>query len=457
MSVRFTYADALAAIWERSGYDRGFISNPFAGDDAARLGLRRTEAVLERFGNPHRTYRIVHIAGSKGKGSTTTMLDAILRAAGIRTGRYVSPHLHSYRERIVVDNQPIAEAAFANLTRRALAATEAVERDRPELGEVTAWELTTAMALLWYAEAGCEWAAIEVGLGGTLDATNVVTPEVSIITRLDYEHTAILGETIEEIAANKAGIIKPGKPVVTARQLPAAMTVIAERAGELGCALLTQDRDFHTVGNDRAFTYDDASGTIPGLATALIGRHQVENAGLAIAAARLAIDPPPSAIRAGLADAVNPGRFEIVPLANGSTVVIDGAHTPIAAEALRLALDDRFPGQRAQVIAGMLQGKDADRVLAQLDPIAAAWHLTPLATPRSMAVDDLAAHLATSAAPVARHASVAAALAAVTDLPAPALIVVTGSLSTAAEARVALGLAANDPAPTAPKAGPRVS
>ena len=454
MPTPFTYADALAAIWDRSGYDRGFISNPFAGDDAARLGLRRTDAILERLGNPHRRYRIVHIAGSKGKGSTTTMLAAILRASGVRTGRYVSPHLHSYRERIVVDDDPIAEADFAALTRRALDATEAVERAQPDLGEVTAWELTTAMALLWYAEAGCDWAVIEVGLGGTLDATNVVTPEVSVITRLDYEHTAILGDTIEEIAANKAGIIKPGKPVVTAHQVPAALEVIAARADELGCALHVQDRDFSTSGTDREFSYRDAAGHLDGLGTALIGRHQVENAGLAIAAARLAIDPPDDAIRTGLAAAVNPGRFEIVLVPTGTTVVIDGAHTPIAADALRVALEDRFPGQRAHVVAGMLQGKDADRVLAYLEPVAASWHLAPLATPRSMRVDELAAQLAPANAPVTRHASVASALAAVTSLPAPALIVVTGSLSTAAEARVALGLATNDPAP---KAAPRVS
>ncbi|MGC4106357.1 MAG: folylpolyglutamate synthase/dihydrofolate synthase family protein [Thermomicrobiales bacterium] len=456
MPAPFTYADALAAIWDRSGYDRGFISNPFAGDDAARLGLRRTDAILERFGNPHHTYRIVHVAGSKGKGSTTTMLDAILRAAGLRTGRYVSPHLHSYRERIVVDNEPISEADFAGLTRRALEATLTVERERPELGDVTAWELTTAMALIWYAETGCDWAVIEVGLGGTLDATNVVMPEVSVITRLDYEHTAILGDTIEEIAANKAGIIKPGKPVVSAHQLPAAMAVITARADELGSRLLIQDRDFTVNGSDRDFTFADASDTIAGLATSLIGRHQVENAGLAIAAARLAMGPTDDAIRAGLSDVVNPGRFEIVPLPNGSIVVIDGAHTPIAANALRVALEERFPGRQAEMIVGMLQGKDADHVLANLAPAVAAWHLTPLDTPRTMPVDELAAHLGTTnaTAPEMRHESVSAALARVTSPSTQALIVVTGSLSTAAEARVALGLAENDPAP---KATPRVS
>ncbi|MGC4190440.1 MAG: folylpolyglutamate synthase/dihydrofolate synthase family protein [Thermomicrobiales bacterium] len=454
MPAIHTYADALGAIWDRSGYDRGFISNPFAGDDAARLGLRRTEAILERSGNPHRRYRIVHVAGSKGKGSTTTMIDAILRAAAVRTGRYVSPHLHSYRERIVVDDEPISETDFALLTQRAIAATEDVEHTHPELGEVTAWELTTAMALLWYAETGCAWAVIEVGLGGTLDATNIVTPEVSVITRLDYEHTAILGDTIEEIAANKAGIIKPGKPVVSANQLPAAMNVIAARAHDLGCQLLIEDRDFSATGSDSNFTFHDATGTIADLASSLIGRHQVENAGLAIEAARLAIAPADEAIRAGLAQVVNPGRFEVVSLPNGATVVIDGAHTPVAADALRVALGDRFPGQRAQVVIGMLQGKDANHLLANIAPVVSAWHLAPLETPRTMRVDDLATDLGTPTVPVFRHPSVAGALASVTSQSAGALIVVTGSLSTASEARVALGIATNDPAPTS---APRVS
>lgn len=454
MAARFSYDDALSAIWERSGYDRGFVSNPFAGDDAARLGLRRTDAVLQRLGDPHRRYRIVHVAGSKGKGSTTTMIDAILRAAGFRTGRYVSPHLHSYRERIAVDDTPISEPDFARLTARALEATAAVERAQPALGEVTAWELTTAMALSWYAEAGCDWAVIEVGLGGTLDATNVVTPEVSVITRLDYEHTAILGDTIEEIAGNKAGIIKPGKPVVSANQLPGAMDVIRNRAAALGSRLLVQDRDFSTTGSDRDFSYQDASCMIARLHTALIGQHQVENAGLAIAAARLAVEPPEAAIRTGLAQAMLPGRFEIVPLANGRTVVIDGAHTPIAALALRRALETRFPGQRAGLVIGMLQGKDADHVLEHLAPLAAAWHLAPLATPRTMPVEDLAAHLPATAAPVSRHTSVADALAAATDDDRAPLVVVTGSLSTVAESRVTLGLAANDPTPSV---APRVS
>lgn len=452
--TQLSYTDALGAIWERSGYDRGFISNPFAGDDAARLGLLRTAAILKAMGNPQRRYGIVHVAGSKGKGSTTTMVNAIFRAAGVRSGRYVSPHLHSYRERIVVNDEPISEDDFADLTGRAFTIMHEIEREHPELGETTAWEVTTAMALAWYAEVGCDWAAIEVGLGGTLDATNVVDPHVSVITRLDYEHTAILGETIGEIAANKAGIIKPGKPVVSARQIPEAMAVISSRAGALGCPLQIQDRDFSSTGTDRDFTWQDVSGTLDGLHTALIGRHQVENAGLAIAAVRIALDPPEQAIRTGLATATIAGRFEIVTLPSGATVVIDGAHTPIAAEALRDAIGERFPDQRVAFVIGMLQGKDGDHVLGNLAPITAEWHLAPLSSPRTMAASELASHVPDDGRPVTMHASVANALATLVDGANAPLIVVTGSLSTVAEARVALGLAANDPAPTVP---PRVS
>src|SRR5699024_2037720 len=166
-----TFDHALAALHDRSGYDRGFISNPFAGDEAARNGLRRTRAVLDRLGNPERTLSIVHVAGSKGKGSTCVAIDAILRAAEYRSGRSLSPHLHSWRERIVIDDAPIDEHAFARITGDVLTAAEAIEAETPELGGVTAFELGTAMALLAFQRSGCDIAILEVGLGGTLDAT----------------------------------------------------------------------------------------------------------------------------------------------------------------------------------------------------------------------------------------------------------------------------------------------
>ncbi|HYJ12980.1 MAG TPA: Mur ligase family protein, partial [Thermomicrobiales bacterium] len=212
MNEPFDYSSAMAFIHERSGYDRGFISNPFAGDEAARLGLLRTERVLVALGRPDLAYPILHVAGSKGKGSTSTLLASIFTAAGWKCGRFLSPHLHRFNERFAIDDKIISDSAFAARVRDVREAALAVEADDPDMGRLTAWELSTVIALLWFQQQACDVVVLEVGMGGTLDATNVVQPAASLITRLDLEHTAILGNTIEEIAANKAGIIKAGAP-----------------------------------------------------------------------------------------------------------------------------------------------------------------------------------------------------------------------------------------------------
>ena len=450
MPLDDSYRTALAAIWDRSGYDRGFISDPFAGDEAARRGLKRTSAVLDALGNPQEHLALLHVAGSKGKGSTTVLLDAILRAAGLRSGRYISPHLHSYRERIVVDDAMIGEAEFAALTADVMAAVASAEAAHPDLGRVTAFELTTAMALAWFARSGCEIAVIEVGLGGTLDATNVIEPLVSTITRLDYEHTAILGDTLAEIASNKAGIIKPGRPAVTIAQPAEALAVIEARAAEVRSPLLVGERDWFIDGDEAGFAVRGPWGTTGDLRTALAGQHQVENAALAVAAIKasgLAIDD--RAIRAGLAQARHPGRFERVAVNATTTVILDGAHTPIAAQALAAALARQFPDMPAVVVAGMLQDKPPAPFLAPLTDAAERWLVTELASPRTMPGPVLVDALRGLGQPVETAASVATGLDAAIASGAP-LIVVTGSLTTVAEARVALGLATNDPAPISP-------
>jgi dihydrofolate synthase/folylpolyglutamate synthase len=441
VSTITTPDQALAALHDRSGYDRGFVSNPFAGDDAARLGLRRTQAMLDHLGNPERAYPIVHVAGSKGKGSTCVFVDGILRAAGRRTGRYLSPHLHRWHERFVVDDEPIAETAFTALTAAGIAAAEAVEAARPELGTVTAFELTTAMALLHFREQGCDLAVVEVGLGGTLDATNVVDPAVAGITPLDYEHTAIRGETMAEIAGNKAGIIKPARPVVSAAQPVEGMAVIEARAAELGAPLLVAGRDWRVIGSDRDFTAEGAWGAFRDLTAALPGPHQVDNAGLAIAAVHL-LDPAidEGAVRAGLREARLPGRFEIVPLPAGRTAVLDGAHTPVAATALAAALRDRYPGRAVTAVIGMLRDKDPAQVIASLLPVIDRWFDDAAASQMYMAVHALALDVAV---PIAGGVAAGDARAAVAAARAHAdpVVVVTGSLTTVADARVALGLA----------------
>lgn len=441
-----TFEDALAAIWARSGYDRGFINNPFAGDEDARLGLRRTRAVLERLGDPDRHYQVIHVAGSKGKGSTCIYVDAMLRAAGVRCGRYLSPHLHSYRERFVVDDEPIPEPAFAALTADVIAQAEDVERSMPELGEVTAFELSTAMALYWFAQEGCESAVIEVGLGGTLDATNVVDPTVSVITALDYEHTAILGSTMTEIAGNKAGIIKPGRPVVSASQPVEGMAVIEARAAACGSRLLMAGRDWEVTGTSDDFSVTGPWGTVSHLSTPLAGLHQVANAALAIAAVSVLQDVAPDgridehAIRCGIASARHPGRFEEVALPSGRVVVIDGAHSPASARALAATVDERFPGAGVTVVVGMFADKNPRPVLEPLGACADRWIATAPDNPRAIPVETLRDAIETFGGSCVTAPSVAAGIDAAIET-GNDLVVVTGSLATAAEARVALGLA----------------
>jgi dihydrofolate synthase / folylpolyglutamate synthase len=451
MPHTLTYRAALAAIWDRSGYDRGFISDPFAGDDAARRGLARTAAVLAQREYPQDRVHLIHVAGSKGKGSTTVLIDAILRAAGYRSGRFTSPHLHTYRERFVVDNQMIGEKDFASLTADVLAAVDAVEAIDPGLGRLTAFELTTAMAFEWFARSGCSVAVIEVGLGGTLDATNVIDPVISTITRLDLEHTAILGDTLAGIASNKAGIIKPGRPVVTVSQDPEALAVIADRAREVNSQLLIGKRDWFIEGDEDGFAVRGPWGTIGDLRTSLVGQHQVENAALAVATLMtmptIGQEIGERAIRDGLARAEHPGRFERVKVNDATTIVIDGAHTPVAAQALNAALARHFPDHRPVIVVGMLQDKHPEHFLAPMIDRAESWVVVEPESPRAMSSVILATPLGKHGQPVRQAPSVAAGIDVAISTGAP-LVVVTGSLSTAAEARVHLGLAINDPSPS---------
>ncbi len=450
MTAISTHAQAMAFIHERSGYDRGFISNPFAGDEAARLGLTRTARVLELLGNPQDAQPIVHIAGSKGKGSTATFVDSIARASGWKAGRFLSPHLHSFNERFVVDNHPIPDEDFTTIVAEVAAAALDVESRDRAIGTLTAWELSTAIALLWFSRCGCDIATIEVGMGGTLDATNVVESTVAVITRLDLEHTAILGDTLAAIASNKAGIIKPGVPVLTVDQPAEALAVIADRAAELGAPLLIANRDWTTAGTSDSFSWTNGETRIDTLRSALIGDHQVENAGLAIAAAnelvgRASLSPAMTArsVREGLATAFIPGRFEIVARQGTPLVIIDGAHSPESTRAVASTIRARYPGRHVTTIVGMLSDKDPTLVLAPLDVITSTWIVAPLDSPRSTTAEFLRDSLAERGISASPAPSIASALETAIILAGnheDSLILVLGSLTTAAESRVALGL-----------------
>ena len=444
-----TFDEAMSFIRDRSGYDRGFISNPFAGDEAARLGLIRTREILAKLGNPQRAFHIVHVAGSKGKGSTCSFIDSILRAGGTRTGRFLSPHMHSFRERFVVDDVVIPEADFTGLVAEAHQATLAVERDHPDIGQLTAWELSTAIALLWFARSECEVAVVEVGLGGTLDATNVVHPAVSVISTLDFEHTAILGTTMTEIAGNKAGIIKPGVPVVSAVQPPEGLAVIEARAKACDAPLQIAERDWQATGSSTAFTVEGPTWRHDNLRSSLYGDHQVANAGLAIAAVHALsgthpIDLSDSIVRYGIANTFIPGRFEIVRHASGATLVLDGAHTPQSMVVLASAIRDRFPGSGLIVVAGMLSDKDPDLVLPPLETEASLWIATDLHSPRALPAVNIVTSLASRGIVATRASSMVealeTALAHANSGEQGTVILVTGSLTTVGEARHVLGL-----------------
>jgi dihydrofolate synthase/folylpolyglutamate synthase len=346
-------------------------------------------------GNPHLDFDVVHIAGSKGKGSTCAYTAAILKEAGVRTGRFLSPHVSSYRERLVIDGELISEGQFGSLidaTRHHVASLEAAH---PTLGRVTAFELITAAALWWFAQCHCSAAVIEVGLGGTLDATNVVAPAVSVITQLDLEHTAILGNTIGEIASNKAGIIKPGVPVISASQEPAAMEVIEARARLMRAPLSVLGREItiSAAGPNVSVAF---RGTLyRNLTTGMPGRHQAENAALAVAAVvtlarQRGLSVTRDEIGTGLRRASLPGRFQTVEIDPSTTVVIDGAHTARSMTAMVDTVRSTFLGWAVTAVVGMLTDKDPATVLGPLSGLAERCFTVSLPSPRARTASEIA-------------------------------------------------------------------
>src|SRR5919107_4430448 len=215
----WSYQRALAELWRRSSYERGLISDPFGDASRAEQGLTRMRALLEALGDPHLRLPVVHIAGSKGKGSTGAFVASAASQAGHKVGFYTSPHLHRFPERISIDGQPLADSEFAVEARTVTSAARQLEATQPEIGQVTTFEMLTAMAFNTFARRRCWLAVIEVGLGGRYDSTNVVDPTVSVITRIDLEHISVLGPTYADIAWQKAGILRRGVPSVSSPQV----------------------------------------------------------------------------------------------------------------------------------------------------------------------------------------------------------------------------------------------
>ncbi len=359
-----TYSQALDWVWgltdyeRRSGYDYS----------AARFDLQRVRELLRLLGDPQAGMPIAHVAGTKGKGSTSAMLASVYRAAGLRTGLFTSPHLHTVRERVQVDGTPVSREEFAAVVNDVTAAVELVP-------DITTFEALTAVGLLHFRRARVDVAVLEVGLGGRLDATNVAEPFVSVITSISRDHMAVLGDSLAAIAAEKAGIIKPGVPVVSARQAEAAEEVIAQRARHLGCKLEWVGGDWRYepgAWSDSEQTFrlmppacvDGAEGEYR---LALLGEHQVENAVLALAAAHMTpavLGVAPAHWRAGLEEARWPGRLELV--SRKPFVVLDGAHNDDSFRRLGQTLERHFPHQKLHLVFGASRDKDIEGMLAAI-------------------------------------------------------------------------------------------
>lgn len=378
-----TYEEALAWLDGLLNYERTAI--PYA-----EIKLARIQALLARLGDPHRRLRTVLVAGTKGKGSTAAILCAILRSAGERVGLYSKPHLLDYRERIRIDRVLIPEEALTALIAAVRPAVEAGAQD--PWGPPTYFEVSVALALLYFLQEGVDRAVLEVGVGGRLDATNVCDPELSIITSISYDHTDVLGHTLTEIATEKAGIIRPGRPVVSAPQPEEARAVIVKVCERLGAPLVEVGRDTrYTVERmgleGVGFTVVTPRGSYEGLHLPLLGRHQAMNCAVALSAAEILLGHrcrmiDADAVREELSRLEWPAREELLSLR--PLVLVDVAHNPASIAALRATLEELFPDRRLVLLFGMIATHDPDPVAAIIAPVAdevittTPLHLRPL-------------------------------------------------------------------------------
>ena len=388
----------------------------------AQLGLERAVRLAELAGQPQKALRFIHVAGTNGKGSTCAMLESIYRASGLRVGLYTSPHLVSFRERIQINRVLISEGDVVRLVTEAQGWLAEFSRDN----HPTFFEVVTILALRYFAEQKCDLVIWETGLGGRLDATNIVTPLASVITNVQFDHEKWLGDTLEKIAAEKAGIIKPRVPVVTAADVPEVLAVIGATAERLHAPL-------HCVA---------PQGEHSPLAPSLRGEHQQLNAALAIKTIEVLGNIFPvndDTITAGLRSVDWPGRFQIVQR-DTQTIVLDGAHNPAGVRALAETLQAQFPRQRPALVLGVLEDKNWETVCLTLAPLCARIFLVPVSSQRTANPERLApvCHAANPLAEVNVSCSLHAALSACDK---DTFLVITGSLYLVGEALELLGLA----------------
>jgi dihydrofolate synthase/folylpolyglutamate synthase len=407
--------------------------------------LTRITDLMDVLGSPQRAYPSVHITGTNGKTSTTRMIDALLRACNLRTGRTTSPHLESVTERIAIDGEPLAPEAFARAYDDISAYLAIVDARHAE--RLTYHEILTGMAFAAFADAPIDVAVVEVGMGGSWDATNVIDAPVAVITPIALDHTEWLGDTIAAIAGEKAGIVTEGATLIAMRQLPEAAEVLVRRVAEVGARIAREGVEFgvisrHVAVGGQLVTLQGLTGVYDEIFLPLYGAHQAANAAAALAAVEAFFggerELDVEAVRAGFAQADSPGRLEVV--RRDPTVVLDAAHNPAGARVLAEAVRDSFTFERLTGVVAMLADKDVRGVLVALEPVLDRVVVTTNSSARALPVDALSA-LARNvfgADRVVVARDLAAALDAAIDdaaLDEGHGVLVTGSVVTVGEAR----------------------
>jgi len=377
MNIETAYNKALDYLYSFVDYSLKHASELAR----AEFNLDRMFALMDALGNPQNAYPVIHVAGTKGKGSVSALCASGLQAAGYKVGLYTSPHLLDYCERIQVNGEPISHASMVEL----------VEQIKPavaKISKLTTFEITTALGFLAFAKQGCNAAVIEVGLGGRLDATNVVTPKVSVITSLSYDHMAVLGDTLAKIAGEKAGIIKPGVPVVSSPQKDEALDVIFRAAKEKGASLTLVGRDvkFEPLSSSldgQSFRIQNSEFRIP-----LLGVHQLENAAVAYAALKASGIPiSDDAIQKGFSQVKWRARFEIA--RRDPPVIFDSAHNQDSFAKLRQTLEEYFPARQVYLIFGASEDKNIPGMFAEMKPKIKRLIVTRADHPRALEVEKI--------------------------------------------------------------------
>lgn len=429
-------------------------------ENDANPSLERVQSVMALLGDPQRAFPVIHLTGTNGKTSTTRLVEALLREHGLTTGRFTSPHLHDIRERIAIGGEPVSAERFVAAYDDVLPFVEIVDARLAAEGRrpMGYFEVIVCVAYAAFADAPIDVAVVEVGLGGRWDATNVTDGQVSVITPIGIDHQRLLGDTIEEIAQEKSGIVKAGAITVSAEQEPEVVEILVARAEEVGAQIAWAGANFEVLTREPAvggqlLTIRGLAGQYDDLLVPLHGEHQGANAALAVAAVEAFLGGgqqplAPDVVRAGLAAATSPGRLEIV--RRSPTVIVDAAHNPHGARSLRRALSDSFTFTRLVGVLAILEDKDVMGILEELEPAFDEVVVTRSTSPRSLAPqalgrlarevfgDDRVTVVDALPDALERAAEIAEADAMAGG--AGAGVVATGSITTAAEARMLLGV-----------------